>query len=134
MMEQLGRLVRIIYALCLVGATINHVRAVIMYGWLRQGLPLLTAIYWSSLTFLDPVAAAFLFIRPKIGIVLTIAIIVSDVFHNLWFRAGHPVTGSLYTDVTNSPFMISQLTFLLFVAITAPIAWKACSRSRAETV
>lgn len=83
---------------------------------------------------LDPLAAILLFVRPKIGIVATIAIIVSDVLHNLWFRAGHPVTGSLYAYVTTSPFMVSQLAFLLFVAVTAPVAWKECSRPRSDII
>jgi hypothetical protein len=123
-----GLLIRIIYALCLLGATANHVRAVHSRGWMPPDLPWLTAAYWSSLTVLDPLAAVLLFVRPKIGIAATAAIILSDVIHNLWFRAGHPVTGSLYQDVTSSPFMMSQITFLLVVAVTAPIAWKECSR------
>ena len=128
-----GLLIRIIYALCLLGATVNHVRAVHARGWLPPDLPLGTAVYWSSLTVLDPLAAVLLFIRPKIGIAATIAIILSDVAHNLWFRAGHPVTGSLYQDVTSSPFMMSQIAFLLFVAVTAPFASKDRSRSRPKT-
>jgi hypothetical protein len=124
-----GLLIRIVYALCLLGATANHIRAVHARGWFPSDLPWATAAYWGSLTVLDPLAAILLFIRPKIGIAATIAIIVSDVAHNLWFRAGHPVTGSFYDDVTGSPFLMSQLGFLLFVAATAPIAWKACSQS-----
>jgi hypothetical protein len=128
-----GLLIRIIYALCLLGATVNHVRAVHAHGWMPSDLPWITAAYWSSLTLLDPLAAILLFIRPKIGIAATIAIIFSDVVHNLWFRAGHPVTGSFYHDVTSSPFMMSQIAFLLFVAVTAPIAWKDCLRSMRAT-
>lgn len=129
-----GLLIRIAYALCLFGATVNHVRAVHARGWLPASLPLGTAAYWASLTFLDPLAAVLLFIRPKIGIALTIAIIVSDVAHNLWFRAGHPVNGSFYGDVTSDPFMMSQIAFLLFVAVTAPIAWKSCPASPANRI
>jgi hypothetical protein len=76
-------LIRILYALCLVGATVNHVQAVHARGWLPNDAPLLTAVYWSSLTFLDPLAAVLLFIRPRIGIRATVAVIVSDVLHNL---------------------------------------------------
>jgi hypothetical protein len=97
-------------------------------------LPPLTAAYWDSLTFLDPLAAVLLLVRPRIGIAATIAIIISDVVHNLWFRAGHPLTGSFYSDVISSPFMMSQLVFLLFVVVTAPIAWKDAFRPRAHAV
>ena len=131
-MARTGPLLRIIYALCLLGATVNHLRSVLARGWFPADLPWGTAAYWASLTFLDPLAAILLFVRPKLGIAATAAIILSDVIHNLWFTAAHPVTGSFYDDVTGSPFMMSQIAFLLFVAITAPIAWKACAGSRAK--
>jgi hypothetical protein len=83
-----------------------------------------TALYWSSLTFLDPLAAALLFLWPRIGIGLTVLIIVSDVAHNLWFIAAHPLHGSFFKDVTSSAFMMSQTAFLLFVAGTAYFAWQ----------
>ena len=126
-MQRSGLLIRILYSLCLLGATVNHVRTVYARGWLPPDLPWGTAAYWSSLTILDPLAAILLLVRPKMGLAATIAIIFSDVAHNLWFRAGHPVSGSLYGDVTSSPFMMSQIAFLLFVAATAPIAWKGYS-------
>ena len=127
-MDRPGKLIRTIYALCLAGATVNHARAVVSRGWLPNELPAATAIYWSSLTFLDPLAAVLLFIRPRAGVILTGAIIVSDVAHNLWFRAAHPMSGSLYRDVVRSPFMLSQIAFLLFVAATARIAWPPAER------
>jgi hypothetical protein len=119
-----GFWIRTIYALCLVGATVNHVRAVLARGWLPEHLPPATALYWSSLTFLDPLAAVLLFLRPRIGVALTAAIIVSDVAHNLWFIGAHPLSGSFIRDVTSSTFMMSQIVFLLFVAATAPVAWR----------
>ena len=123
-MQRRGFWIRIVYALCLAGATVNHLRAVLDRGWFPAQLPPATALYWSSLTFLDPLAAVLLFVRPRVGIALTAAIIVSNVGHNLWFVAAHPLRGSLLEDVTASPFMISQIAFLLFVAATAPIAWR----------
>jgi hypothetical protein len=123
-----GYLVRIIYALCLAGATINHVWAVLAYGWFPQQLSQATALYWSSLTFLDPLAALLLFIRPRVGIALTVLIIVSDVGHNLWFIATHPLHGSFVKDVSSSGFMMSQIAFLLFVAATVRVAWPSRAR------
>ena len=129
-MRSRGLLIRIVYALCLAGATINHVRAVLSHGWLPEHLPAATALYWSSLTLLDPLAAVLLFLRPRIGIALTVLIIVSNVAHNIWFIAAHPLRGSLLDDVASSPFMLSQIAFLLFVAATAPIAWRDSPASR----
>lgn len=122
--------IRIVYALCLAGATVNHVRAVAAHGWLPERLPLATAIYWGSLTFLDPLAVLLLFIRPRAGIALTAVIIVTDVLHNLWFMASHPLARSFLRDVTSSGFMMSQIVFLLFVAATAAPAWRAAKETR----
>jgi hypothetical protein len=119
-----GYSIRIVYALCLAGATINHVRSVLTRGWFPEQLPATTALYWTSLTFLDPLAAVLLFVRPRMGVALTIMIIVSDVAHNLWFIATHPLGGSFVEDVTSSFFMMSQIAFLAFVAFTAPMVWK----------
>lgn len=121
-----GFWIRIVYALCLGGATVNHVRAALSRGWLPEQLPLATALYWDSLTFLDPLAAVLLFVRPRLGIALTVAIIVSDVAHNLWLMAAYPLSGSFIADVTSSGFMLSQIAFFLFVAATAPLAWREC--------
>lgn len=123
--ERLGWLIRIVYALCLAGATVNHVRAVLAHGWLPDHLPTATALYWSSLTFLDPLAAVLLFLRPRVGIGLTGAIIASDVAHNLWFTGRNRLGGSFVDDVTSNAFMMSQIAFLTFVLVTAPIAWRA---------
>jgi hypothetical protein len=123
--QRLGRSIRIVYALCLAAATVNHVRAVLAYGWFPPELPLFTAIYWSSLTFLDPLAALMLFVRARAGVALTTAIIVSDVAHNVWFMAAHSPSGSFYQDLTDSGAVMSQIAFLLFVTATAPIAWRA---------
>jgi hypothetical protein len=119
------RLIRIVYALCLGAATINHVRVVLAHGWLPEHLPWPSAVYWSSLTFFDPLAAVMLFVRPRAGIAMTAAIIVSDVAHNLWFMAAYPLSGSFLKDLTDSGAVMSQIAFLLFVAITAPMAWRA---------
>lgn len=125
---QLGSWIRIVYALCLAGATINHVRAALSQGLLPEHLPWATALYWSSLTIFDPLAAILLFHRPRVGIALTVSIIVSNVAHNLWFIAAHPLRGSFVEDVTSSAFMLSQVAFLLFVVATAPVAWRESRR------
>jgi hypothetical protein len=120
-----GLLIRIVYALCLAGATYNHVRAVMEGGWIPAHLPLASAIYWSSLTFLDPLAAVLLFVRPRAGIALTAAIIGTNVPHNLGYLWVHGEAGSFLKDVASNFMVMSQCLFLLFVAVTAPIAWRA---------
>lgn len=64
-----------------------------------------------------------LFIRPKTGVAATLAIIVTDVVHNLWFTATYQRTTSLLRATAASPFLVSQIGFLVFVVLTFSIAW-----------
>lgn len=109
---------RVIYALCLAGATCIHATIAWQHGllWDYGGAPLFTCIYWTSLTFLDPLALGLLFVRPPIGLVLTAVIISSDVLHNTWIWIH-------YRQPLNSMY-ISQVIFLVFVASTFRIAWR----------
>src|SRR5688500_5430349 len=82
-------MLRIVYALCLAGATCTHVVLHVRHGVLLGGLegfgvPLASRYYWSSLTLLDPLAALLMFIRPRVGLALAGGIIVRDVAHNRW--------------------------------------------------
>ena len=71
---------------------------------------------------LDPLAALLLFIRPRIGVAATIAIITSDVVHNLWFVAGHRANRALPHAIVDDPFLLSRIAFLVFVGLTARLA------------
>ncbi len=108
-------MLRVIYAMCLLGATCSHVAMLWQHGvlWDYGGAHLFTRIYWTSLTFLDPLAALLLFVRPHVGIVLTFAIIMSDVLHN-----------ALVGGLSLNAMFVSQVVFLLFVASTVYIAWR----------
>lgn len=109
---------RVIYALCLLGATCTHVALLWQHGvlWDYGGALLFTRIFWTSLTFLDPLAALLLFVRPHVGLFLTVAIITSDVLHN-----------TLVGVSPRNPMYLSQVAFLLFVASTVYIAWRGVS-------
>ncbi len=106
---------RVIYALCLLGATCTHAATFWRHGirWDYGGALLFTRVYWTSLTFLDPLAAVFLFVRPRFGLGLTVAIIVSDVLHN-----------TLVGVPSRDPRYLSQVAFALFVIFTVHVAWR----------
>ena len=106
---------RAIYAICLLGATCTHVVMLWEHGvlWDYGGVHLLTRIYWTSLTVLDPLAALLLFVQPRVGLILTALIIVSDVLHN-----------TLVGVSPWNPMYLSQVAFLLFVAATVYTAWR----------
>ena len=132
-MSRRSLIIRSIWAACLLLAGANHARILLRHGlfWDYGGVGPASAVYWSSLTLLDPLAAALLFVRPKVGIVLTMVIIVTNVAHNLTVTAQSAPEGEFLARVVSNPFIISQIGFMLFVAATARIAWSGAENSRA---
>jgi len=125
-MARRSRIIRVIWAACLLLAALNHARILAQNGlaWDYGGVSATSALYWSSLTILDPLTASLLFIRPKIGIPLTITLITTNVVHNLAITATFSREGEFLSRVGSSWAIISQLAFMLFVAGTASIAWR----------
>src|SRR5690606_24074022 len=68
----------------LLGAA-SHAADVFTYGWLPyEFMPLGFNLYWTSLLFLDPVAALLIWWRPAPALVLGCLIMASDVLVNAW--------------------------------------------------
>ncbi|KLU23272.1 hypothetical protein EOS_26075 [Caballeronia mineralivorans PML1(12)] len=114
--------IRILFALCLLAATFNHARAILQHGLLwdygyGNKINLTSKVYWDVLTILDPLAAILLFGKPRAGIWLTVAIIVSDVIHNTYYVA--------MNDQWLAPFYLAQIGFLVAVLGLAPVAARA---------
>jgi hypothetical protein len=110
---------RRIYALCLVGATLSHIVMLLLFGWRYGGAPLASCVYWTALTLLDPLTGLLLYLRPRTGLVVTIAIIVSDVAHNTWFGLHFGTISTLFANW----MYCCQLGFLIFVLLTVRCAW-----------
>ena len=123
--ERRSLIVRSIWAACLLVGGLNHALTLLRHGlfWDYGGVAWPSAAYWSSLTVLDPLAAVLLFLRPKVGIAVTILLIVTNVLHNLAFTALHAPEGEFWMRVSH-PFVVSQIGFMLLVAATARPAWK----------
>jgi hypothetical protein len=130
-MQRRSLVVRCIWAACLLLAGANHARILLQHGlfWDYGGVGGASAAYWSSLTILDPLAAALLFARPKLGIASTAALIVTNVIHNLALTSHYSPPGALLSRLASSPMVLSQIGFMLFVAATARIAWKGSESS-----
>jgi hypothetical protein len=124
-------LVRGIWAACLVVAGLNHARLLVQHGllWDYGGLHPISVFYVTSLTLLDPMVAALLFVRPRPGMIATIILIVTNVVHNLATIAHFSPTGAFITRVSN-PITLSQVVFMLFVVATARIAWRGAMPSQ----
>jgi hypothetical protein len=121
--------VRSVWAACLMMAGLNHARLLVQHGllWNYGGLNAISAAYQTGLTLLDPLVAALLFIRPRIGIVATIVLIVTNVIHNLTTTAQFAPKGEFLTRASH-PITLSQIGFMLFVLATARIAWIGVAR------
>ena len=120
-LERHALYLRLIYALCLCGATWTHLHVALVHGlcWDYGGVAPLTRIYWTSLLFIDPLAALLLLMIPRAGLILCVAVIVTDVVHNSWFALHFPIRMDLF---------LSQIGFLLFVAFTVRAAWRGAAR------
>ena len=81
-------------------------------GWTYGGRSTLTATFWTSLTVLDPTAALLLLLRPRIGLVVAVVVMVVDVAHNL-------------VVVGPDDFrVIDQMVFLTAVVASVPFLWR----------
>ena len=107
---------RLVWASCLAIGTCTHIFALIKNGGNYNSIPLASAIFWNSLTILDPLAAALLYLRPRVGVTATMAIMISDVAHNTWVVA---TFGGIVWMV------VAQAAFLLLVLASAHLIWRA---------
>ena len=105
-----------IYILALLAGTFTHLRDIAEFGFLPYvNAPLPLNIYWTSLTFLDPLAIALLLRRLRWGVLLTLAIMLTNVPVNFW--------ASLYVwevPPLSNVSLLLQTAFLAFVLLTAP--------------
>lgn len=111
-----------IQSISMLGGASTHLVWSVNNGFLSEkyNAPFFTMVFWDSLTFLDPLAAVLLIVKPKTGLWLTAAIIVVDVFHNSILLP--LLSAREYFDVLSlllrNWMIICQLVFLLFVLLT----------------
>ncbi len=120
-MSRVSVSIRLLFTLCLLAASFNHLRAALDHGLLWDygygaDTPLASRAFWGSLSFFDPLAALLLWLRPRWGLLLTLAIIVLDVVHNSFYVAAH----SQWLET----FYLSQVGFGLAVLVLLPLAWR----------
>jgi hypothetical protein len=124
LVERGSIIVRSIWAACLLIGGLNHARTLLQNGlfWDYGGANPISAAYWTSLTFFDPLVASLLFIKPRIGIPATVVLIITNVIHNVATTAHFAPAGEFLTRALH-PITLSQLGFMLFVVATVRIAW-----------
>lgn len=98
--------VRLIFAIYLFGfayGTQNHIVDILADGWLGyDDVPLPINLYWTLLTFFDPLAILLLLFFSPAGIILSVFIMTSDIAINMGLlyisitrRVSSPSTGCL---------------------------------------
>ena len=107
-----------VYAIAFLIGMSTHLIA-ILNGWWFPHHPLLNA-YWTSLTFLDPLVVLLLFRSPRSGLLLALAVMLTDVSIN-------SLATYLYPDATGEysiDYRVQlQTAFLGFVLGSAPFLW-----------
>ena len=116
------KVILIIQSVAMLMGTSTHLSWVIKNGFLSEeyNAPLTSMIFWDSLTFLDPLAALLLFIKPKTGLVLTLIIIILDVVHNnsFYFDELYMQSLSIVEWAKIYWMILGQIIFALFVLLT----------------
>jgi len=112
----------IIQAIGMLMGTLTHMQWVIKNGFLSDNYnaPVLTKIFWDSLTFLDPLAAVLLILKPKIGLILTLIIITLDVIHNNVFYMDELYINAPTLKIWIQKYwmILGQIIFGIFVYLT----------------
>ncbi len=124
--QKLNKKTRIILAiqcLSMLGGASTHVLWIFENGIFTHNTnhPFFSTIFWDCLTFVDIIAALFLLIRPKLGVVLTLLIITIDVIHNnvlLLLYKQHIGDIGILIWATKYWMLIAQLFFMSFVFLT----------------
>ena len=100
----------------------THLSWVLKNGFLSKNYnaPLISSVFWDSLTFLDPLAAILLFLKPKSGIYLTLSIITVDVIHNNFFYLDELYINAPHLTewIVKYWMILGQIIFGVFILLT----------------
>ncbi|MDF7811685.1 hypothetical protein [Hymenobacter sp. YC55] len=120
------KMVLIIYTVCFLVGTSTHAAGLLRKGFLAFPVPLLVGLYWDALTLIDPVTAALLWWRPKVGLWLAVGVMASDISINTYVY----LSGYFGSPVPNMvPLsLFDQALFGLFVFVTAPLVYQHVRR------
>jgi hypothetical protein len=113
----------IVFILAFAGATYNHAMDLFSGGMFpytkRWGTPEIFNIYWTSLTILDPLSIGALIINIRVGYVVAILIMLTDVPINLYVNANY-----WQLAIHENRPLLMQIAFLIFLLSTVRSVWK----------
>jgi len=117
------RIILIFQSICMLSAAGTHILWIMQNGFfsLRNNIPIVSVVFWDSLTLIDITAALLLLIRPKAGMVLTMFVIIIDVIHNniIVFLSGQHINNiGLELWAVKYWMLVAQIFFMIFVVLT----------------
>ena len=115
-----GHAVVLAYVIAFAVATVCHLFDIARGGWLPYTkYALALNVFWTSLTFLDPLAIVLLLKRRRAGLCLALAIITVDVAVNLAVGLRELVPSGRFTFWG----LATQIPVGVFMWWTAPSVW-----------
>ena len=115
------KIILIIQSFCMFLAGLTHIYSIIEKGFMsyKKNTPIFLQIFWESLTFFDPLAAILLIIKPKIGLYLTLIILIIDVIHNNIFYIEELYFNNLSLDewIYKYWMILGQIIFGIFIFV-----------------
>jgi hypothetical protein len=123
-------IIRIIWTVCFSIGAFNHARDIWNFGWLPYTFaPMPIDFYWTALLPLDLLATLLVWLKPKAGAWLGLAIMVSDVAINSWVVFGMGVGMMLSALAMQSAFLLFVLATFRGVAKARPYKLKHEARA-----
>ena len=117
-------MIRIVWTICfLIGAS-SHAWDILNYGWLPYTyMPLPFNVFWTALLPLDLIAALLIWIRPRVGALLGLAIMLTDVAVNGWTYFGAGINEMQFPLLLQSLFMLFVIATFSHVAKADKFIW-----------
>lgn len=105
-----------------------HARDIAAGGWLPyRSAPMALNLYWTSLAVLDPATVILLLRRPRTGLYLALAVMISDVAVNSWAAL------TVFQDRFWMPALWLHIAFLALIVGCLPWLYSALEREGPET-
>ena len=124
-----AKIILIILCSGMLVGTVTHANWIFKNGFLSKDYdaPLYAKLFWDSLTFIDPVAALLLLIKPKHGIWLAAIIMIADVLINSYMCVYHGcLNRTNFTIWLRLNWMlVAQIFFAVFLLSTINYVLKA---------
>lgn len=119
-----GVMIRIVWTICfLIGAS-THARDILNYGWLPYTyMPLPFNLFWTALFPLDLLAALLIWIKPRLGALLGLVIMLTDVVVNSWTYFGAGINEMLFPLLWQALFMLFVISTFGHVAKEKKYTW-----------